>query len=353
MNRKKVIWLTVGIAFFINLNFPCFIFAETIMLKSGKRIEAGILERTDNYIKVDMYGTAVTYFFDEIATIDGRDIAPTMGTPTLVDENKPIENTNQAYIYFTQGEEWLRKNDYSQAITFYQKAIQVDPSYAKAYAYIGLAYYFLHQNTQAKEYFQKAKELSKSKADKEDIGFVDRYLSVIEEQPYNDNKGFLENKSSITKLILFLYQRPLFFIALEILLDILLILVIAYIFRISQMEIPLPVTVVVAVQFMRGVWSFLMIPFINDIMAPTVVREGISTFWIIISVITAIWDIFLAIALMQLLRWARIAALWFMGIGALLETLRYANNPHFYSYIVWMVTLFFIYYSCLRKEYFE
>lgn len=52
----------------------CFIslslFADTIVLKSGKRIEGSIVERSGNYIKVEVSGTTLTYFIDEIATIN-------------------------------------------------------------------------------------------------------------------------------------------------------------------------------------------------------------------------------------------------------------------------------------------
>jgi hypothetical protein len=67
----------------------CFIsislFADTIVLKSGKRIEGKISERTENYIKIDISGTTLTYFIDEIATINEgsvmREAEPTDSVP--------------------------------------------------------------------------------------------------------------------------------------------------------------------------------------------------------------------------------------------------------------------------------
>lgn len=50
--------------------------AETIYLKTGKKIEGKIIEMTDKYIKIDFYGTPVTYFMDEIARFD----APSLDT---------------------------------------------------------------------------------------------------------------------------------------------------------------------------------------------------------------------------------------------------------------------------------
>ncbi len=47
---------------------------ENIVLKSGKEIEGRILERTDEYIRVDYNGTPLYYYLDNISSIDGRQI---------------------------------------------------------------------------------------------------------------------------------------------------------------------------------------------------------------------------------------------------------------------------------------
>ena len=48
-----------------------FVYAETILLKSGKSVEGKLLEKTGKYIKIDFQGVPLTYFFDEIESIDG------------------------------------------------------------------------------------------------------------------------------------------------------------------------------------------------------------------------------------------------------------------------------------------
>lgn len=63
---KKVIGL-----FLISLSFLSFVFAETIVLKSGKKVEGKKIEQTDDYIRIDFYGVPLTYYFDEIESIDG------------------------------------------------------------------------------------------------------------------------------------------------------------------------------------------------------------------------------------------------------------------------------------------
>ncbi len=44
------------------------VFAETIVLKSGKTVEGKLIEKTDEYIKIDFQGVPLTYFKEEIAS---------------------------------------------------------------------------------------------------------------------------------------------------------------------------------------------------------------------------------------------------------------------------------------------
>jgi len=75
MQKKKLIGL-LGILLIITLpNFLILAYAETIVFKSGKSIEGKILEKTDKYIKIDFNGVNLTYFFDEIESIDGMSIS--------------------------------------------------------------------------------------------------------------------------------------------------------------------------------------------------------------------------------------------------------------------------------------
>ncbi len=55
----------------IFLFISSYVFAETIVLKSGKTIKGKILEKTDSSIKVDIAGIPITYYLDEIENIDG------------------------------------------------------------------------------------------------------------------------------------------------------------------------------------------------------------------------------------------------------------------------------------------
>ena len=54
------------------LMWPTVVYAETVVLKSGRTLEAKVLERTDTRVRLDLAGVPVTYFVDEIASIDGK-----------------------------------------------------------------------------------------------------------------------------------------------------------------------------------------------------------------------------------------------------------------------------------------
>jgi len=49
--------------------------AETIVLKSGKSVEGKIIERAGNYVKVDIEGVPITYYLDEIKSVNGKDVS--------------------------------------------------------------------------------------------------------------------------------------------------------------------------------------------------------------------------------------------------------------------------------------
>ncbi|MDD3345297.1 MAG: hypothetical protein PHO34_02530 [Candidatus Omnitrophica bacterium] len=44
-------------------------FGETIILKSGQRVEGKIIEQTNKYVKIDFFGVGLVYYNDEIDSI--------------------------------------------------------------------------------------------------------------------------------------------------------------------------------------------------------------------------------------------------------------------------------------------
>jgi len=69
MNKK----LIIGLVSIFLFSMPS-IFAETIVLKSGKIVEGKIIDKTDKSIKVGIEDVPITYYFDQIESIDGNKI---------------------------------------------------------------------------------------------------------------------------------------------------------------------------------------------------------------------------------------------------------------------------------------
>jgi len=63
---KKIVLLSLLLILPFSFCYP-----QVIKLKSGKTIEAEIIERGGGYIKVDVVGVPITYYFEDIESIDG------------------------------------------------------------------------------------------------------------------------------------------------------------------------------------------------------------------------------------------------------------------------------------------
>lgn len=66
---KRTIVLLLIVFCFVSISF-----ASTVVLESGQRVEGDIIERDEDYIKVSYDGVEVTFYLDEIITIDGIEV---------------------------------------------------------------------------------------------------------------------------------------------------------------------------------------------------------------------------------------------------------------------------------------
>lgn len=93
--RNKIICLC-----FISLLFLGNAFCDTIILKSGKQVEGNIKTRTDDAVKVDIEGITITYYFTDIASINGENIVLPVSsqpvTPVVSDNNALSVTENPA-----------------------------------------------------------------------------------------------------------------------------------------------------------------------------------------------------------------------------------------------------------------
>ncbi|MCX5699489.1 MAG: tetratricopeptide repeat protein [Candidatus Omnitrophica bacterium] len=85
MKKKRLLILLLV------LFFPVSIFAEIIVLKSGKTVEGKFIEKTDKYIKIDFQGVPLIYYIDEIESIDG-----VIQNSPLIKEKKSSQENNTA-----------------------------------------------------------------------------------------------------------------------------------------------------------------------------------------------------------------------------------------------------------------
>jgi len=220
--------------------FPVpFVFGEKIVFKSGKTIEGKIIDKTDESVKVDISGVAVTYYFGDIKTIDGKDVnssSPDKAAPepAFLPEKQNAEKTtnalsasekkdvvisgvsgdarynrtiHQGNILANQGryneaaklfEEAIKINSgfpegyvdlacmynhlgrFEEAIAMSQKALKIDPDNAAAYNNIGYSYDQLGKYQEAKNYFLKAKELYEKQGMPEIAKQIEESIKYVE-----------------------------------------------------------------------------------------------------------------------------------------------------------------------------
>ncbi len=73
----------------------------------------------------------------------------------------------EAYKFYIEAATYHDKGDNRTAITFYKKAIEIDPEFATAYRSMGIAYENLGYGAESRKYRQKAFELSDRVSDRE------------------------------------------------------------------------------------------------------------------------------------------------------------------------------------------
>lgn len=181
-------------------------YADTVLLKSGKAIEGKIWKEDAD---------SITIIVD---TASGLTPMPLKKTDVDTFEKKSggeniIEQCVQSFSFLRQGMQSYKRNQFDQAIEFFNKTVELNPKLAGVHYYIGLsynnlekysdavpafqkeleinpknadsyfalgyAYFALNQNESAKGSFTKAKELLQSKGEQEKVKIIDELLSKI------------------------------------------------------------------------------------------------------------------------------------------------------------------------------
>lgn len=148
--RKKIAVLPMIL---LSLFVQKHVFPETIILKSGKIITGEIIEKNDDYIRVNFRGIPSTYYLFEIESIykQETDLAP------LKAYDGP---DNRWFVFhFRKGKEHLRDKEFRQAIEEFRKAIKINPGFAGGYNNLGIAYDNLGFHQEAIDSYLKAIEI--------------------------------------------------------------------------------------------------------------------------------------------------------------------------------------------------
>jgi len=128
--------------------------AETIVLKSGKTVEGKIIEKTDKFVKIDFHGVELTYFNDEIQSIEKEKL--NVASPQR--ESSSV-NASPAEEIVNRGIEYARVGNYDEGIAEFNKAITIDPNNVNAYYNRGTVYFNKGNFDQAILDFNKAIEI--------------------------------------------------------------------------------------------------------------------------------------------------------------------------------------------------
>lgn len=92
-------------------------------------------------------------------------------------------NSMEAYNYFLRGREDYEKFYYADAKKFLQKAVELDPTFAVAYLYLGRSCESLYESKAGEEAYKKAKMYSNKATEKERLSIEASYASAIERDP--------------------------------------------------------------------------------------------------------------------------------------------------------------------------
>jgi len=177
----------------LGLFFPAVISADTVTLKSGKKLEGKILEKTNQYIKIDIDGNALYYELKYIQSIEeepsakdakfylkkgldyascakfqeagrefrrGIEIDPSnhnlQETLKMIDNLKNGRITPEYALYLFKGSNYLINAKYQEAVTEFKEALRLKPDDADLNYYLGVSNYSLGLYTEAIKYLEKA-----------------------------------------------------------------------------------------------------------------------------------------------------------------------------------------------------
>lgn len=159
----------------LTLSSVCF--AQTFLLKTGDKVEGNLVERTDKYIKVEFAGANITYYLDEIDSINGEKIIS--GPADNIEPEVNFTDTNTAVIYWKDkirenpkdfgaynnlGMIYASLGQYEEAINYFTRAVEINPNFGTGFSNLGQAFNSLGQPDKALGYLRRALKLNPNSA---------------------------------------------------------------------------------------------------------------------------------------------------------------------------------------------
>lgn len=125
-------------AAFSSVYFCCLVFADTVILKSGKSVQGKLIETTDEYIEIDISGTPVKYWKYEIERVE-TDSAVELPKANLDSQKTTHEEFSKKAFGL------LVEKNYEEAIAIAEKSIEEDKTYLQGYIVLESAYFQLQK----------------------------------------------------------------------------------------------------------------------------------------------------------------------------------------------------------------
>ena len=107
-----------------------FVFAETIILKSGRSIKGKITEKTDDYIEIAFQEGILTYNMNNVARIEEE--KPSTSNDVTSGSSAELHNLKKS------AEQAFRDGKYEDAVLATRKAIQLEPRNPELYGGLGI-----------------------------------------------------------------------------------------------------------------------------------------------------------------------------------------------------------------------
>jgi tetratricopeptide (TPR) repeat protein len=148
---RALILLCVFMAMFL---FVPIASADTVYLKTGQKVEGKIIEKTNEFIKIDFTGVVLTYWLDEIEKVE-----PQQGPAFEPEQKEKIVQPTQrdkTEAYFKSGTNYLIEGNWQQAISEYKSALLFDANDLGSHFNLGCAYSLVGEYERALEEFDKA-----------------------------------------------------------------------------------------------------------------------------------------------------------------------------------------------------